>query len=107
MSAVYESEDPDSDARVTLVSNSFQGIPEWCCGGDESDSSEKALYIEYAGASEEAGLIWVHAPKHFTRASTYANYGNAPSTNNSYVSGALIIDFPAANNGIRAPNAII
>lgn len=83
--------EPDQWTRyVLMTAKSFAGIREDYCEG-EYGWPFKQLLQRSVKAEIEEDLIWVTKPSKFAKNGNFASYGNEPSTNCSYVAGALIV----------------
>ncbi|KAG8980187.1 hypothetical protein FRB90_007770 [Tulasnella sp. 427] len=90
---------PEDVAFFTAAN--FKGIPSSSCEGMLYSRVE--LLEQRLHASIDWDLIWVQRPavRSWSKASTFARYGNEPDTSFSYVAGVLIVDIPPVGEGAR------
>lgn len=80
----------DSSFSILMTASSFVGVASNSCEGDYGDTFKNLLKAS-VDAKIESDLIWVTRPSKFAKNENFASYGNEPSTNCSYVAGALVV----------------
>lgn len=74
---------------ILMTSKSFMGIAEYCVEL-EGERGFTELLQKCARAKIEQDLVWIKKPMKYAKNGNFASYGNQPTTNCSYVAGALI-----------------
>lgn len=96
----YSSYDPRTGNNHFTSSTFGDDLPESICVDD--DEQRAKMILEHRDLELEMDLIWVDEPHYFTKTSTFASYGNEPSSDHIYVSAVIILEIPPYGTGCRS-----